>query len=251
MANVDYLFAGRTVAVTGAATGIGRAVAAAFSSAGATTYLLDVDEERGGRVADDLDTATFMRCDVTSQTSVHAVLGRIEADRGALDVLVNNAGGFGTQRTTANLPLEEWHRLVDLNLTSVFMVARAAVPLLRRSESGRIVNLGSLAGQVASYRTSPAYAAAKAGVHALTRVLASELASEGITVNAIAPSAVMTERIVAVRDDAEREATARSIPLGRYQRPEELAAWVLFLASDEAGFATGQTIAVNGGRHMN
>ncbi|HSK98441.1 MAG TPA: SDR family oxidoreductase, partial [Euzebyales bacterium] len=100
------------------------------------------------------------------------------------------------------------------------------------------------------YRTSPAYVAAKAGVHALTRVMATELAAEGITVNAVAPSAVLTERIRAVRDERERAATARTIPLGRYQEPAEVASWILFLASGAADFVTGQTISVNGGRHM-
>lgn len=250
MANVAYRYDGTVVAVTGAATGIGRATAEAFGRAGARTYVLDVDEEQGRDAAGRIDGATFVRCDVTSHPAVTAAFGRIDDDAGTLDVVVNNAGGFWVQRTTDELPVDEWRRVVDLNLTAVFLVARTAVPLLRRSRAGRIVNIGSLAGQLASYRTSPAYAAAKAGVHSLTRVLASELAAEGITVNTLAPSAVMTERIAAVRDRAERAATTRSIPLGRYQEPAELAAWILFLASDEAGFATGQTIAVNGGRHM-
>ncbi|MDH3399048.1 MAG: SDR family oxidoreductase, partial [Acidimicrobiia bacterium] len=167
-----------------------------------------------------------------------------------VDVLVNNAGGFPTQRNLEDTSLEEWRQIIDLNLTSVFLITRAAVPLLRRSGAGRIVNLGSLAGQVANYRTAPPYAAAKAGVHALTRVLAWELAPEGITVNALSPSAVMTERIEQLRGEAERQATAASIPLGRYQNPEEIARWVLFLASADAGFMTGQTVSVNGGRFM-
>jgi 3-oxoacyl-[acyl-carrier protein] reductase len=129
-------------------------------------------------------------------------------------------------------------------------MSSAAVPMLRKSEAGRIINIGSLAGQLTSYRTSPPYAAAKAGVHSLTRVMASELAAEGITVNALAPSAVLTERIIQLRDEKERAATARSIPMGRYQSTDELATWILFLATAEAGFATGQTIGVNGGRYM-
>jgi NAD(P)-dependent dehydrogenase (short-subunit alcohol dehydrogenase family) len=124
------------------------------------------------------------------------------------------------------------------------------LPLIRRSDAGRIVNLGSLAGQTAGWRTAPPYVAAKAGVHGLTRALAAELAPEGIVVNAVAPSAVLTERIERLRDRDELAATAASIPLGRYQSPEEVAEWVMFLASAGVGFMTGQTVSVNGGRFM-
>jgi NAD(P)-dependent dehydrogenase (short-subunit alcohol dehydrogenase family) len=249
MTNVAFRFDERTVAVTGAATGIGKATALAFARAGAKVWLLDVDEAGGLAAADEVEGAQFLHCDVTSTESIDAAFTQVGAD-GGLDVVVNNAGGFWQQQVTETLPVEEWERVVELNLNAVFLVARRAVPLLRRSPAGRVVNIGSLAGLVAGYRTSPAYAAAKAGVHSFTRVLATELAGDRITVNALAPSAVMTERIVQLRDEAEREATARSIPLGRYQTPDEVAAWVLFLASDEAGFLTGQTISVNGGRHM-
>ena len=250
MTDVTHDFSNRVVAVTGAATGIGAAVAAAFARAGAKVIVLDIDRDGGEEVARQHERAFFFPCDVTDPAQVGVAFERIRGEDGRLDVLVNNAGGFWVQRTTEDLPIEEWQRVIDLNLTAVFLTSQAAVPLLRASDAGRIVNVGSMAGQTAGYRTSPAYAAAKAAVHSLTRVMAHELAPDGITVNALAPSAVMTQRIREVRDEAEREATARTIPLGRYQSPEELAGWVLHLASSQAGYMTGQTVSVNGGRFM-
>ena len=250
MTDVAYDFSNRVVAVTGAATGIGAAAAGAFAAAGAKVFMLDIDADGGIEVAGRLERAVFVECDVTDPAQVEAVFERIRTEDDHLDVLVNNAGGFWVQRTTEDLPFEEWQRVIDLNLTAVFLTSKAAVPLLRVSTAGRIINVGSMAGQTAGYRTSPAYAAAKAAVHSLTRVMAHELASDGVTVNALAPSAVMTERIRQVRDEAEREATAETIPLGRYQTPEEAAAWILFLASSQAGYMTGQTVSVNGGRFM-
>jgi NAD(P)-dependent dehydrogenase (short-subunit alcohol dehydrogenase family) len=243
-------FQDRVVVVTGAAVGIGKACATAFGAAGGTVFLVDVDAVRGAAAAAGIDGARFIKCDLTSEQQVAATIGKISDATDRIDVLVNNAGGFGVARGIEDTTVDEWRHVVDVNLTSVFLMTRAALPLLRRSQTGRIINLGSLAGQTAGWRTAPPYVAAKAGVHALTRAMATELAPEGITVNALAPSAVLTERIEELRNEAELKETAEAIPLGRYQRPEELAHWVLFLASPEAGFMTGQTVSVNGGRFM-
>ncbi len=239
----------RIVVVTGGARGIGRATATAFARLGDTVYVVDVDEKAGTEVSKVID-GRFLACDVTSERQVEQAVGRIDGEVGRIDVLVNNAGGFSEQLTSDEMTLQQWNRTLELNLSSVFLMTRACRRLVQASAAGRIINIGSLAGQLAGYRTSPAYAAAKAGVHALTRVLASELAPEGTTVNALAPSAVLTDRILELRDEQERQATVASIPLGRYQTPDEVAGWVVFLASTEAGFMTGQTVSVNGGRLM-
>jgi NAD(P)-dependent dehydrogenase (short-subunit alcohol dehydrogenase family) len=242
-------FQDRIVVVTGAANGIGRAAARAFADEGGRVFLIDVDPA-GSAVADELADASFITCDVTDEVAVAAAIERVAESADRIDVLVNNAGGFGESRGIEDTTLGEWRAVVDSNLTSVFLMARAALPMLKRSEAGRIVNVGSLAGQTAGWATAPPYVAAKGGVHALTRALAAELAPLGITANALAPSAVLTERITRLRDREALAATAGQIPLGRYQQPEEAAAWILFLASDEAGFMTGQTVSVNGGRFM-
>ena len=239
----------RVSLVTGAASGIGRSTAQALGRAGDVVYVVDLADEGAG-VANDIEDAHFIRCDVTSESSLHDAASVVAEQSGRLDVLVNNAGGFPEKRGVEDTSPEDWGATVELNLTAVFFTTKAMLPLLRKSSAGRVINLGSLAGQTAGYRTSPAYVAAKAGVHGLTRALAWEVAEDGITVNALSPSLVLTERIIELRDEAEREATAASVPLGRYQSPEEVAEWVLMLASEEAGYMTGQTVSVNGGRFM-
>lgn len=249
MSNITWSFTDRVVAITGSAIGMGEGAVEAFAAAGASVYGLDVDVERGRAVAERTGT-TFVDCDITSSAAVADAFDLIDAQHGRLDVLINNAGGFWEQHTTETVSEAEWDRVIDLNLKGVFLCARRAIPLLRRSAAGRIITISSLAGQTAIYRSSPPYAAAKAAVLALTRVLAYELGGEAITSNAIAPSAVLTERIKVVRGPEERAATAASIPLGHYGDVDDLVAWMMFLASEQSGYMTGETIAVNGGRFM-
>jgi len=249
VANITWSFTDRVVAITGSAIGMGAGAVESFAASGATVYGLDVDVERGGEVAERTNT-NFVECDVTSSTAVAETFDEIGARHGRLDVLVNNAGGFWEQNTTETVSEEEWDRVIDLNLKAVFLCAQRAIPLLRNSSAGRIITIASLAGQTAMYRSSPPYAAAKAAVLSLARVLAYELAEDGITSNALSPSAVMTDRIKVVRSEEERARTAATIPLGRYGMVDDLVAWMMFLASEESGYMTGETLNVNGGRFM-
>jgi NAD(P)-dependent dehydrogenase (short-subunit alcohol dehydrogenase family) len=249
MPDITWNFTDRVVAITGSAIGMGEGAVAAFAAAGASVYGLDVDAERGRAVAERTGSA-FVECDITSAAAVKETFDLIGRQHRRLDVLINNAGGFWEQHTTESLSESEWDRVIDLNLKGVYLCAREAIPLLRQSAAGRIITISSLAGQTAIYRSSPPYAAAKAGVLALSRVLAYELAADGVTSNAISPSAVLTDRIKVVRGPDERAATEATIPLGRYGEVDDLVAWMLFLASEESGYMTGETIAVNGGRFM-
>jgi 3-oxoacyl-[acyl-carrier protein] reductase len=249
MANVIWSFPDRIVVITGSAIGMGEGAVESFAEAGATVYGLDIDVERGAAVAERTGT-TFVECDITSSEAVRTAFEAIGAAHGRLDVLVNNAGGFWEQNTTETLSEDEWDRVIALNLKAVFLCAQSAIPLLRKSTAGRIITIASLAGQTAMYRSSPPYAAAKAAVLSLARVLAFELADAGITSNALSPSAVLTDRVKVVRSEEERAKTQKTIPLGRYGEVHDLVAWMMFLASEEGGYMTGETLNVNGGRFM-
>jgi 3-oxoacyl-[acyl-carrier protein] reductase len=254
MGRTTFDFSGQVAVVTGGARGIGKGSAEAFAAAGARVYVVDVDDAAGAAVVRGIQKsegqASFLACDVTDSGRVQATFDRIVAEAGRLDVLVNCAGGFSKQLSVEETPEDEWDKGIDLNLKSVFLCSRAAIPTFKRQASGRIINLGSLAGVSALARSSPPYSAAKAGVHSLTRVLAFELGPHGVTANAIAPGTTATERTVAVRSQEEREMIGKRTALGRIGEVSDMVGWVLFLASPEAGYLTGQTLSVNGGRLM-
>jgi NAD(P)-dependent dehydrogenase (short-subunit alcohol dehydrogenase family) len=251
---ITFDFAGQVAAVTGGARGIGQGAAEAFAQAGARVYVVDVDNAAGETVARGIQArggqAAFLACDVTGAAQVRAAFDRILAEAGRLDILVNSAGGFWKQLSVEETPEEEWDKVVDLNLKSIFLCARAAIPAFKRQGRGRIINIGSMAGVSALQPSSPPYAAAKAGVHSLTRVLAFELGQHGVTANAIAPGTTATERVVAVRSQEQRDMIGKGTLVGRIAEVADIVGWVLFLASPEAGYLTGQTISVNGGRLM-
>ena len=244
----------RVIAVTGAAQGIGAETARAFAAQGAAAALLDIDEPGARKVADGITAAggraAAIRVDVTDEASVAQAIASVIRAFGALDVLVNCAGGYGRLATVEDMPVEEWDRTVALNLRSVFLVSRAAIPQLKRSKAGRIINVSSISGRQVTVASSPAYGSSKAAVIQLTRFLAQQLGPDGITANAIAPITTLTPRVAALRTEAEIERIAAQVPLRRLAEPQDHAQAMLFLASDAAAYINGVTLDINGGRIM-
>ena len=254
MGQTRFDFTGQMVVITGGAKGIGRGAADAFGDAGASVFIVDLDEKAGEAAVEQIKRrggrASFIACDATNAQSVSAAFDHVETWAPRLDVLVNCAGGFWKQLSVEDTPEDEWDQVVNLNLKTVFLCSRAAIPFFKRQRTGRIVNIGSIAGVTLLQGTSPPYAAAKAGVHSLTRVLADELGPYGVTVNAIAPGTTASERVVAVRSKEQLEAIGKMTPLGRIGEISDMVGWILFLAAPESGYLTGQTLSVNGGKVM-
>jgi 3-oxoacyl-[acyl-carrier protein] reductase len=253
-ARTKFDFSGQVAVITGGARGIGKGAADAFAEAGARVYVIDVDEAAGEAVAREIQksggAAAFIACDVTDSRRVRDTFDRIVAEAGRIDILVNSAGGFWKQLSVEETPEDEWDKVVALNLKSIFLCAKAAIPTFKRQRSGRIVSIGSQAGVTVLQPSSPPYCAAKAGVHSLTRVLAFELGKHGVTANAIAPGTTATERVVAVRSQEQRDTIGKATLVGRIGEVSDMVGWILFLASPEASYLTGQTLSVNGGRFM-
>ncbi len=244
--------AGRRAIVTGAGRGIGRAIAFRLADAGVCVVVNDVDESRVKAVVETIrqrgQQAAAAPADVADWDQVQSMTRIAQEAFGGLEILVNNAGII-RRGTIETMRLEDWHQVITVNLTGTFYCCRAAVPLLKASGYGRIVNVTSIAGKMGDITSAPGYGPSKAGMIALTKTLARELARWGITVNAVAPHAVETE--MSGQWSAEtRAAVLAGIPLGRLATEEEVAEAVLYLASPLAGFITGETLDINGGAWM-
>jgi meso-butanediol dehydrogenase/(S,S)-butanediol dehydrogenase/diacetyl reductase len=241
-------FAGRIVLVTCAAKGIGAATAQAFAAEGATVVLCDIDEAALQDTAAALPGAGHRatRLDVTSEPEWIAALGEVEGAFGKLDVLVNNAG-WGELRNLFDTSFEQWRNVMAINLDSVFLGTRHAMPLLEKSGKGAIVNMSSIRGLVVGVGSGP-YSAAKAGVHLLTKATAVECAATGrpVRANSIHPGFVDTLLSKQTGEEA-RTARKQAVPQGRLAEPEEIAAGILFLASDAASYVNGTELVVDGG----
>ena len=244
----------KVVIVTGAAKGIGAAIAEACAREGARVAALDLDGTGAEGVAKALRDreadALALRCDVTRTPDITAALDAVLARWGRVDALVNNAGGFAVIRATEDITEAEWEAIMASNLTSVFLFSKAVLPVMKRQRYGRIVNLASVVGRAGAVRVTSHYAAAKAGVIGFTRHLALEVGGDGITVNAVAPGTTATERVLKARTPEETARVAAAIPVRRLGEPREIADAVVFLASDAAAFITGATLDVNGGQVM-
>lgn len=238
-------FKGRHAVVTGGATGLGFAIGQRLVGSGGRVTVWDRDEAAGARAARELGGA-FVQVDVASETSVRSAVQATLAREQRIDALVNSAGITGPNTKVWDYPVDAWRQVMDVNLTGLFICCREVVPAMRAANYGRIVNIASVAGKDGNPNAS-AYSASKAGVMALTKSLGKELADTGIRVNCVTPAAVKT----AIFDQMTPEHIQfmlSKIPMGRFGTPEEVAALVGWLCTEDCSFSTGAVFDLSGGR---
>jgi len=239
----------RVAIVTGAAKGIGKAVAWLFVREGAKVVLVDLEKARLEALQEEIrkkgGQALAVPCDVSKAPEVKQMAAQVQRVFGRIDILVNNAGIIrrGTIETVTE---EDWDQVIAVNLKGPFNCSKAVVDIMKKQGCGKIVNVSSIAGKLGDITSAPGYGPSKAGLDALTKTLARQLAAYGIHVNGVAPHAIETE-MSAEWSPEKRKAIVGAIPLKRLGKPEDVAEAVLFLASDSAAFITGEIIDVNGG----
>jgi len=234
--------------VTGASQGLGKAVAIALASNGATVACMARNEEKLAATVSEIESASgkgqAVACDVTDRQAADAAIKAVAQEHGRLDILVNNAG-ITRDKLMRGMSDEEWDSVLATNLTSCFVCCRAAAGIMRKKKYGRIINMASISGLIGNPGQAN-YSASKAGMIGLTRTLSKELVSRGVTVNAVAPGFIASEMTESMPTGILDE-VKKAIPAKRVGQPEEVAATVLFLASKDAGYISGQTLVVDGG----
>lgn len=246
------LLTDKTAVVTGGSRGIGRAIAVALAAEGAKVAVIYAGnaaaaEETLSLIKEQGGEAVAMQCDVADDAAVSDMINVVKEQFGSVDILVNNAG-ITRDGLLMRMKEGDWQAVLDTNLTGVFHCTKAVTKLMMKQRSGAIINITSVVGQTGNAGQAN-YAAAKAGMIGFTKSVAKELASRGIRVNAVAPGCIDTD-MTAVLSDAVKEDMLKSIPLGRVAQPEEVAKAVVFLASDNASYITGQVLNVDGGMVM-
>ena len=239
---------GRTALVTGSTRGIGRAIAESLAAAGARVAVVGRDQTRAREVAADLSPeARGYACDVAQPSSIVSLVEAVEAEMGAIDILVNNAG-INRDNVLFRIKDDDWDAVIDANLRGAFVAIRAASRGMMKRRWGRIITIASVVGVVGN-KGQANYAASKAGLIGLTKTVAKELASRNVLANVIAPGFIETDMTAAMTDDAKKTLFTQ-IPLERLGQPADVASLATFLASDLAGYITGQVIIVDGGMVM-
>ena len=237
--------------ITGASQGIGKGMAETFSKAGAHIACVSRNKDNLKSVADSLikngGAASFYTCDVSSLDAFQNTIKEIVENHGSVDILVNNAG-VCKDKLIMRMSEDDWNKVININLNGAFNGIKAVSQIMIKQRAGRIINISSIVGLIGNPGQAN-YAASKAGLIGLSKSAAKELAPRGITVNAIAPGYIATDMTDQITDQAEENLITK-IPLGRIGSPSDIAASALFLASDEAGYITGQTLTVDGGMVM-
>ncbi len=241
-------FTNKVVLVTGASRGIGRAIAEAFVAKGAKVVGTATSQRGADAIAAYLgDAGCGLELNVTSPESIDTLFATIKEKYGEVDILINNAG-ITRDNLLMRMKDEEWQDIIDTNLTSLYRLSKSVLRSMMKKRYGRIVSIGSVVGTMGNAGQTN-YAAAKAGLIGFTKSLAREVASRGITVNAVAPGFIETDMTQALTEE-QRGGILSQVPANRLGDPKEIAAAVLFLASDEAAYVTGETLHVNGGMYM-
>jgi len=240
---------GKTALVTGGAAGIGRACAQLLAEAGARVAVADINLEGAQETVAPLERGIAVRCDIGSPSDVAQMCETVLSTCGGVDILVNNAGLISFKRGIGALSIDEWTKMLDVNLRGAFLVCQELAEHMKRRRSGKIINLSSMSARVGGIEVGIHYSVSKAGLIGFTRSLAKEMGPFGVNVNAVAPGFTQTEPVKRQLEGREQTYTAQ-IPLGRLGQPMDVAKVVLFLASPLSDYLTGLVIDINGGMYM-